>query len=67
MIRGLVEKAIDFELSDEMLQANYIISKRLKDEGFISDIQTAMFARIATVATESHVNYMVKIGKDIDI
>ena len=47
-LRGILEKVIDDELSDDILESNYRVFSNFKNRGLIDSVRSAMFGRIYT-------------------
>jgi len=55
--RGVVEQAIDDELSERRLELNFNTFKRFEEEGLIESAESAMFGKIYSEAFSYFVNY----------
>ena len=62
VLRGILEKVIDNELSDDMLVSNFRIFTQFKNRGLIDSVPSAMFGRIYTRAYNAWLEY--KAGDD---
>ena len=54
--RGVVEQAIDGELSDRRLELNYNTFKRFEKEGLLESAESAMFGKIYSEAFSYFIN-----------
>ena len=61
-LRGILEKVIDNELSEDMLVSNFRIFTQFKNRGLIDSVPSAMFGRIYTRAYNAWLEY--KAGDD---
>ncbi|HDJ21705.1 MAG TPA: hypothetical protein ENF19_00690 [Candidatus Bathyarchaeota archaeon] len=64
-LRGLVEKIIDDELSQDKLESNYRIFSNFKSRGLIDSVPSAMFGRIYTRAYNAWLEYKANNGKPV--
>jgi hypothetical protein len=65
-LRGIIEQAIDNELSEDMLNSNYRIFSQFKNRGLIDSIPSAMFGRIYTRAFSAWLEYKASHGKMVN-
>jgi len=61
-LRGILEKVIDDELSDDKLESNYRVFMNFRNRGLIDSVPSAMFGRIYTRAYNAWLEY--KAGDD---
>ena len=47
-LRGILEKVIDDELSDDKLESNYRVFSNFKNRGLIDSVRSAMVGRLYT-------------------
>jgi hypothetical protein len=64
-LRGILEKVIDDELSDDKLESNYRIFLNFKSRGLIDSVPSAMFGRIYTRAYNAWLEYKANDGKPV--
>jgi len=64
-LRGLLEKIIDDELSQDKLESNYRIFSNFKSRGLIDSVPSAMFGRIYTRAYNAWLEYKANNGKPV--
>jgi len=64
-LRGILEKVIDDELSDEKLESNYRIFMNFKSRGLIDSVASAMFGRIYTRAYNAWLEYKANDDKPV--
>ena len=64
-LRGILEKVIDDELSDDKLESNYRIFMNFKNRGFIESVPSAMFGRIYTRIYNAWLEYKANDGTPI--
>jgi len=55
--RGVIEQAIDDELTDKRLELNLNTFKRFEEEGYVKSAESAMFGKIYAEAFNYFVNY----------
>jgi hypothetical protein len=55
--RGVIEQAIDDELTEKRLELSLKTFKRFEDEGYIKSAESAMFGKIYAEAFNYFVNY----------
>ena len=61
-LRGILEKVIDEELSDDRLTGNFRIFTQFRNAGLIDSVPSAMFGRIYTRTYNAWLEY--KAGDD---
>jgi hypothetical protein len=64
-LRGILEKVIDDELSEDKLESNYRIFMNFKNRGFIESVPSAMFGRIYTRTYNAWLEYKANDEKPI--
>lgn len=64
-LRGIIEKIIDDELSDDKLSSNYGVFTEFKNRGLLDSVSSAMFGRIYMRAYSSWLNYKDEHGGEI--
>lgn len=57
--RGVIEQAIDDELTDRRLELSFNTFKRFEEEGCIKSAESAMFGKIYAEAFNYFVNYKI--------
>ena len=55
--RGIIEQAIDDELTEKRLELTYGTFKRFEEEGYLKSSESAMFGKIYAEAFNYFVNY----------
>lgn len=56
-LRGILEKVIDDELTDDKLESNYRVFSNFKNRGLIDSVPSAMFGRIYTRTYNAWLDY----------
>lgn len=56
-LRGILEKVIDDELTDNKLESNYRVFSNFKNRGLIDSVRSAMFGRIYTRTYNAWLDY----------
>lgn len=56
-LRGILEKVIDDELTDDKLESNFRVFSNFKSRGLIDSVPSAMFGRIYTRAYDAWLDY----------
>ncbi len=64
-LRGVIEQAVDDELSEEMLRSSYRIFLEYRNKGLIDSVGSAMFGRIYTRASSAWIEYVVSQGRRV--
>jgi hypothetical protein len=64
-LRGILEKVIDDELSDDKLSSNFRIFTQFKNQGLIDSVPSAMFGRIYTRAYNAWLEYKASDDKPL--
>lgn len=64
-LRGILEKVIDDELSDDKLESNYRIFMNFKNRGLVDSVPSAMFGRIYTRTYNAWLEYKANDGKPV--
>jgi hypothetical protein len=57
VLRGIIEKVIDEELSEDKLSSNYAVFTAFKDRGLIDSVSSAMFGRVYMRAYQAWLDY----------
>ena len=65
--RGVVEQAIDDELSDRRLELSYNTFKRFEMEGLLESAESAMFGKIYSEAFSYFINYKMHSKEPISL
>jgi len=65
--RGVVEQAIDEELTDRRLEYSYSLFKRFEEEGVIKSAESAMFGKIYAEAFNYLINYKMHTRKPLSL
>ncbi|MCW4049325.1 MAG: hypothetical protein NWE89_06255 [Candidatus Bathyarchaeota archaeon] len=65
-LRGILEKVIDDELSDDKLASNFRIFTQFKNNGLIDSVPSAMFGRIYTRAYNAWLEYKASDDKPLN-
>jgi hypothetical protein len=65
-LRGILEKVIDDELSDDKLQSNFRIFTEFKNLGFIDSVPSAMFGRVYTRTYNAWLEYKASDKKPVN-
>jgi hypothetical protein len=65
-LRGILEKVIDEELSDDRLVGNYRIFTQFRNAGLIDSVTSAMFGRIYTRAYNAWLEYKASDDKPLN-
>lgn len=65
--RGVVEQAIDDELSDRRLELNHNTFKRFEEMGIIESAESAMFGKIYAEAFSYFINYKMYSREPISL
>jgi hypothetical protein len=65
--RGVVEQAIDDELSDRRLELSYNTFKRFEKEGLLKSAESAMFGKIYSEAFSYFINYKMHSKEPISL
>lgn len=65
-LRGILEKIIDTELENDMLESNYKIFTQFKNAGLLDSVPSAMFGRIYTRAYNAWLEYKANTEKPIN-
>ena len=65
--RGVVEQAIDDELSDRRLELSYNTFKRFEKEGLLESAESAMFGKIYSEAFSYFINYKMHSKEPISL
>ena len=65
-LRGILEKVIDNELSDDMLVSNFRIFTQFRNRGLIDSVPSAMFGRIYTRAYNAWLEYKASDDKPVN-
>lgn len=65
--RGVVEQAIDDELSDRRLELSYNTFKRFEKEGLLESAESAMFGKIYSEAFSYFINYKIHSKESISL
>ena len=65
--RGVVEQAIDDELSDRRLELSYNTFKRFEKEGLLESAKSAMFGKIYSEAFSYFINYKIHSKESISL
>ena len=64
-LRGILEKVIDDELSDDKLESNYRIFMNFKNRGLVESAPSAMFGRIYTRTYNAWLEYKANDDKPV--
>lgn len=64
-MRGILEKVIDDELSEDKLESNYRIFMNFRNRGLIESVPSAMFGRIYTRAYNAWLEYKANDEKPV--
>jgi hypothetical protein len=64
-LRGIIEKVIDEELSEDKLSSNYGVFAEFRNRGLLDSVPSAMFGRIYMRAYSSWLNYKDEHGGEI--
>jgi hypothetical protein len=65
-LRGILEKVIDNELSEDMLVSNFRIFTQFRNRGLIDSVPSAMFGRIYTRAYNAWLEYKASDDKPVN-
>ncbi len=65
--RGVVEQAIDDELTDRRLELSYNTFKRFEKEGLLESAESAMFGKIYSEAFSYFINYKMHSKEPISL
>jgi hypothetical protein len=65
-LRGILEKVIDTELQEDMLNSNYRIFTQFKNAGLLENVPSAMFGRIYTRAYHAWLEYKASDEKPVN-
>jgi hypothetical protein len=65
-LRGILEKVIDEELSDDRLTGNFRIFTQFRNAGLIDSVPSAMFGRIYTRAYNAWLEYKASDNKPLN-
>jgi hypothetical protein len=65
--RGVVEQAIDDELTDRRLELSYNTFKRFEKEGLLVSAESAMFGKIYSEAFSYFINYKMHSKEPISL
>jgi len=65
--RGVVEQAIDDELSDRRLELSYNTFKRFEKQGLLESAESAMFGKIYSEAFSYFINYKMHSKEPISL
>jgi hypothetical protein len=63
--RGVIEQAIDDELTERRLELSYNTFKRFEEEGYIKSAESAIFGKIYAEAFNYFVNYKMHCNDPI--
>ena len=63
--RGVIEQAIDDELTEKRLELNLNTFKRFEEEGYLKSAESAMFGKIYGEAFNYFMNYKMHCKTDI--
>jgi len=63
-LRGIIEKVIDDELSEDKLNSNYGVFAEFKNRGLIDSVASAMFGRVYMRAYSSWLEYKDDRGEE---
>jgi hypothetical protein len=67
LARGVVEQAIDDELSDRRLELNLNTFKRFEEMGVVESAESAMFGKIYAEAFSYFINYKMHCKENISL
>jgi hypothetical protein len=67
MARGVVEQAIDDELTDRRLELNHNTFKRFEEMGILDSSESAMFGKIYSEAFSYFINYKMYRKESISL
>ena len=67
MARGVIEQAIDDELTDRRLELNHNTFKRFEDMGILDSSESAMFGKIYSEAFIYFINYKMYRKESISL
>jgi len=65
-LRGILEKVIDEELSDDRLTGNFRIFTQFRNAGLIDSVPSAMFGRIYTRTYNAWLEYKASDDKPLN-
>jgi hypothetical protein len=65
-LRGILEKVIDDELSEDKLVSNYRIFGQFRNSGLIDSVPSAMFGRIYTRAYNAWLEFKASDDKPLN-
>jgi hypothetical protein len=65
--RGVIEQAIDDELTDRRLELSFNTFKRFEEEGYVKSAESAMFGKIYSEAFNYFVNYKMHSKEPIEL
>jgi hypothetical protein len=63
-LRGIIEKVIDDELSEDKLNSNYGVFAEFKNRGLIDSVASAMFGRVYMRAYSAWLEYKDDRGEE---
>ena len=64
-LRGILEKVIDDELTDDKLESNYRVFTNFRNRGLIDSVPSAMFGRIYTRTYNAWLDYKANDDKPV--
>ena len=65
-LRGILEKVIDDELTEDKLASNYRIFSQFKQRGLVESVPSAMFGRIYTRAYNAWLEFKASDDKPLN-
>jgi hypothetical protein len=65
-LRGILEKIIDEELSDDRLVGNFRIFTQIRNAGLVDSVPSAIFGRIYTRAYNAWLEYKARDDKPLN-
>ena len=65
--RGVIEQAIDDELTERRLELSFNTFKRFEEEGYLKSAESAMFGKIYSEAFNYFVHYKMYNKEPIDL
>ena len=65
--RGVIEQAIDDELSEKRLELSLKTFKRFEQEGYLKSAESAMFGKIYAEAFNYFINYKIHHNNPISL
>ena len=63
-LRGIIEKVIDDELSEDKLNSNYGVFAEFKNRGLIDSVASAMFSRVYMRAYSAWLEYKENVREE---